>query len=32
MDEAFPMFEKWGVAGLKIDFMDWNGGQACPGL
>jgi hypothetical protein len=22
MDEAFPMFEKWGVAGLKIDFMD----------
>jgi len=22
MDEAFPMFEKWGVAGVKIDFMD----------
>jgi alpha-glucosidase len=22
MDEAFPLYEKWGVAGLKIDFMD----------
>ncbi|MBV8550848.1 MAG: glycoside hydrolase family 97 protein [Acidobacteriaceae bacterium] len=22
MDEAFPMFEKWGVAGLKIDFVE----------
>jgi alpha-glucosidase len=21
MDEAFPLFEKWGVAGLKIDFV-----------
>jgi alpha-glucosidase len=22
MEEAFPLFEKWGVAGVKIDFMD----------
>jgi alpha-glucosidase len=22
MDEAFPIFEKWGVAGLKIDFVE----------
>ena len=22
MEEAFPLYEKWGVAGLKIDFMD----------
>ncbi len=22
MDECFPLFEKWGVAGVKIDFMD----------
>jgi alpha-glucosidase len=22
MDETFPMFQKWGVAGVKIDFMD----------
>jgi len=22
MDEVFPMFEKWGVAGVKIDFMN----------
>lgn len=22
MDEAFPLFEKWGVRGVKIDFMD----------
>jgi alpha-glucosidase len=21
MDQAFPMFENWGVAGIKIDFM-----------
>lgn len=22
MDAAFPLFEKWGVAGVKIDFME----------
>jgi alpha-glucosidase len=22
MDEAFPVYEKWGVAGLKIDFIN----------
>jgi alpha-glucosidase len=22
MDEAFPLFEKWGIKGVKIDFMD----------
>jgi alpha-glucosidase len=22
IDEAFPLFEKWGIAGVKIDFMD----------
>lgn len=22
MEEAFPLFEKWGVRGIKIDFMD----------
>lgn len=22
MEEAFPLYEKWGVKGLKIDFMD----------
>ncbi|HZP01712.1 MAG TPA: glycoside hydrolase family 97 protein [Terriglobia bacterium] len=22
MDQAFPLYEKWGVAGVKIDFMD----------
>jgi len=22
MDDAFPLFEKWGVAGVKIDFMN----------
>ena len=22
MDEAFPLYEKWGVAGLKIDFVE----------
>jgi alpha-glucosidase len=21
-DEAFPLFEKWGIGGVKIDFMD----------
>jgi alpha-glucosidase len=21
MDEAFPLYEKWGVAGIKVDFM-----------
>ncbi len=21
-DDAFPLFEKWGIAGVKIDFMD----------
>jgi alpha-glucosidase len=21
MDEAFPIYEKWGVAGVKVDFM-----------
>ena len=21
MDEAFPLFEKWGVAGVKVDFV-----------
>jgi alpha-glucosidase len=24
MDEAFALYEKWGVAGVKIDFMDRN--------
>jgi alpha-glucosidase len=24
MDQAFPLYEKWGVAGVKIDFMDSN--------
>jgi alpha-glucosidase len=24
MDEAFPLYERWGVAGVKIDFMDRN--------
>jgi alpha-glucosidase len=24
MDEVFPLFEKWGVVGVKIDFMDRN--------
>lgn len=28
MDEAFPMFEKWGVAGLKIDFVERDDQQA----
>jgi len=22
MDEAFPLYQKWGIAGVKIDFMD----------
>ncbi len=22
MDEAFPLYEKWGIHGVKIDFMD----------
>jgi alpha-glucosidase len=22
MDKAFPLFEQWGIAGVKIDFMD----------
>jgi alpha-glucosidase len=22
MDQAFPLFELWGIAGVKIDFMD----------
>lgn len=22
MDEAFPLFEKWGIKGVKVDFMD----------
>jgi alpha-glucosidase len=24
MDEAFPLYERWGIAGVKIDFMDRN--------
>jgi alpha-glucosidase len=24
MDQAFPLFEEWGVAGVKIDYMDRN--------
>lgn len=24
MEEAFPLYEKWGVAGLKIDFIERN--------
>jgi len=24
MDEAFALYEKWGVSGVKIDFMDRN--------
>ena len=24
MEEAFTQYEKWGVAGVKIDFMDRN--------
>jgi alpha-glucosidase len=24
MDQAFPLFEQWGIAGVKIDFMNRN--------
>lgn len=24
MDQAFPLYEKWGVAGIKMDFMNRN--------
>lgn len=24
MEQAFPLFEKWGIAGVKIDFMNRN--------
>ncbi|MGD0731739.1 MAG: glycoside hydrolase family 97 protein [Terracidiphilus sp.] len=24
MDQAFPLFEQWGIAGVKIDFMNTN--------
>ena len=24
MSDAFPLYEKWGIAGVKIDFMDSN--------
>jgi alpha-glucosidase len=24
MDEAFPLYEQWGVAGVKVDFMNRN--------
>ena len=24
MEQAFPLYQKWGVAGVKIDFMDSN--------
>lgn len=24
MEQAFPLYEKWGVVGVKIDFMDSN--------
>lgn len=24
MDEAFPLYEKWGVSGIKVDFMNRN--------
>jgi alpha-glucosidase len=24
MDKAFPLYEKWGVAGIKVDFMNRN--------
>ena len=27
LDEAFALYEKWGVAGVKIDFMDRNDQQ-----
>jgi alpha-glucosidase len=22
LDQAFPLYEKWGIAGVKVDFMD----------
>ncbi len=25
MDKAFPLYQKWGIAGVKIDFMDRDG-------
>ena len=27
MDQAFPLWEKWGIAGTKVDFMDRNDQQ-----
>ncbi|MFC2086678.1 glycoside hydrolase family 97 protein [Bacteroidota bacterium] len=24
MDKAFPLYEKWGIAGVKVDFMNRN--------
>jgi alpha-glucosidase len=24
MDEAFPLYEQWGISGVKVDFMDRN--------
>jgi alpha-glucosidase len=27
MDQAFPLYEKWGVAGVKVDFMNRNDQQ-----
>jgi len=27
MDEAFPLYEKWGIAGVKVDFMNRNDQQ-----
>jgi alpha-glucosidase len=24
MDKAFPVYEKWGIAGIKVDFMNRN--------
>jgi len=29
MDQAFPLFEQWGIAGVKIDFM--NRGRSADG-
>ena len=22
MERVFPLYEKWGIAGVKVDFMD----------
>jgi alpha-glucosidase len=22
MEEAFPLYEKWGVSGMKVDFIE----------